>query len=116
MKRTNSQRRMSTLQRRWIFTSVSSRYRHFKEGHRPAPSAWPLSRSLSLPQRALATLLSGEEEDFNSKEAQVLLSLLSVLSRQLQPSSAQVDHQCSPRSQGLPLDVICHNERSCVTL
>ncbi|XP_072554442.1 Fanconi anemia group I protein isoform X3 [Paramormyrops kingsleyae] len=42
-------------------------------------------------QRALATLLSGEEDDFNSKEAQVLLSLLSVLSRQLQPSSSQFE-------------------------
>ncbi|KPP67360.1 Fanconi anemia group I protein-like [Scleropages formosus] len=40
-------------------------------------------------QRALVGLLSGEEEDFNSKEAQLLLSILGVLSRQLEPSSSQ---------------------------
>lgn len=34
--------------------------------------------------------LSGEEEDFNSKEAQLLVSILTVLSRQLEPSSQQV--------------------------
>ncbi|XP_029008598.1 Fanconi anemia group I protein [Betta splendens] len=40
-------------------------------------------------QRALFTQLSGEEEDFNSKEAQLLVSILSVLSHQLKPSSQQ---------------------------
>ncbi|XP_076588504.1 Fanconi anemia group I protein [Chaetodon auriga] len=40
-------------------------------------------------QRALFTQLSGGEEDFNSKEAQLLVSILSVLSRQLKPSSQQ---------------------------
>ncbi|XP_061577509.1 Fanconi anemia group I protein isoform X2 [Cololabis saira] len=40
-------------------------------------------------QRALFTLLSGGEEEFNSKEAQLLVSILSVLSRQLNPSSKQ---------------------------
>ncbi|XP_018620611.2 Fanconi anemia group I protein isoform X2 [Scleropages formosus] len=42
-------------------------------------------------QRALVGLLSGEEEDFNSKEAQLLLSILGVLSRQLEPSSSQFE-------------------------
>ncbi|XP_031716924.1 Fanconi anemia group I protein isoform X1 [Anarrhichthys ocellatus] len=41
-------------------------------------------------QRALFTQLSGGEEEFNSKEAQLLVSILSVLSRQLKPSSQQV--------------------------
>ncbi|KAJ8002982.1 hypothetical protein DPEC_G00164610 [Dallia pectoralis] len=40
-------------------------------------------------QRALFTQLSGAEEDFNSKEAQLLVSILSVLSRQLEPTSKQ---------------------------
>ncbi|XP_070764117.1 Fanconi anemia group I protein [Enoplosus armatus] len=40
-------------------------------------------------QRALFTQLSGSEEEFNSKEAQLLVSILSVLSRQLKPSSQQ---------------------------
>ncbi|KAF6735606.1 Fanconi anemia group I protein [Oryzias melastigma] len=40
-------------------------------------------------QRALFTKLSGNEEDFNSREAQLLVSILSVLSRQLNPSSKQ---------------------------
>uniref|UniRef100_A0A665VLZ7 FA complementation group I n=1 Tax=Echeneis naucrates TaxID=173247 RepID=A0A665VLZ7_ECHNA len=40
-------------------------------------------------QRALFTQLSGEEEEFNSKEAQLLVSILSVLSRQLKPGSKQ---------------------------
>ncbi|XP_067090629.1 Fanconi anemia group I protein [Osmerus mordax] len=40
-------------------------------------------------QRALLTQLSGGEDDFNSKEAQLLVSILSVLSRQLEPSSPQ---------------------------
>ncbi|XP_034733933.1 Fanconi anemia group I protein isoform X1 [Etheostoma cragini] len=40
-------------------------------------------------QRALFTQLSGGEEEFNSKEAQLLVSILSVLSRQLKPSSQQ---------------------------
>uniref|UniRef100_A0AAQ5XU60 FA complementation group I n=1 Tax=Amphiprion ocellaris TaxID=80972 RepID=A0AAQ5XU60_AMPOC len=40
-------------------------------------------------QRALFTQLTGAEEDFNSKEAQLLVSILSVLSRQLKPSSQQ---------------------------
>ncbi|XP_070686476.1 Fanconi anemia group I protein [Pempheris klunzingeri] len=40
-------------------------------------------------QRALFTQLSGGEEEFNTKEAQLLVSILSVLSRQLKPSSQQ---------------------------
>lgn len=40
-------------------------------------------------QRALFTQLSGTEDEFNSKEAQLLVSILSVLSRQLEPSSQQ---------------------------
>uniref|UniRef100_A0A3Q3RCC6 FA complementation group I n=1 Tax=Monopterus albus TaxID=43700 RepID=A0A3Q3RCC6_MONAL len=40
-------------------------------------------------QRALFTQLSGGEEDFNSKEAQLLVNILSVLSLQLKPSSPQ---------------------------
>ncbi|XP_034032707.1 Fanconi anemia group I protein isoform X2 [Thalassophryne amazonica] len=40
-------------------------------------------------QRALFTQLSGGEDEFNSKEAQLLVSILSVLSRQLKPSSQQ---------------------------
>nr|XP_033491142.1 Fanconi anemia group I protein [Epinephelus lanceolatus] len=40
-------------------------------------------------QRALFTQLSGSEDEFNSKEAQLLVSILSVLSRQLKPSSQQ---------------------------
>ncbi|XP_073687572.1 Fanconi anemia group I protein isoform X2 [Garra rufa] len=40
-------------------------------------------------QRALMNQLSGGEEEFNSKEAQLLVSILSVLSRQLNPSSQQ---------------------------
>ncbi|XP_014858692.1 PREDICTED: Fanconi anemia group I protein [Poecilia mexicana] len=40
-------------------------------------------------QRALFTQLSGGEEDFNSREAQLLVSILTVLSRQLKPSSKQ---------------------------
>ncbi|XP_037308033.2 Fanconi anemia group I protein [Pungitius pungitius] len=40
-------------------------------------------------QRALFTQLSGGEEEFNSKEAQLLVSILCVLSRQLKPSSQQ---------------------------
>ncbi|KAK1887817.1 Fanconi anemia group I protein like [Dissostichus eleginoides] len=36
-------------------------------------------------QRALFTQLSGGEEEFNSKEAQMLVSILTVLSRQLKP-------------------------------
>ncbi|XP_039978862.1 Fanconi anemia group I protein [Xiphias gladius] len=40
-------------------------------------------------QRALFTQVSGGEEEFNSKEAQLLVSILSVLSRQLKPSSQQ---------------------------
>ncbi|XP_066523635.1 Fanconi anemia group I protein [Hoplias malabaricus] len=40
-------------------------------------------------QRALFTQLSGGEEDFNSREAQLLVSILSLLSRLLEPSSEQ---------------------------
>jgi hypothetical protein len=47
-------------------------------------------RSLPCPQRSLFNQLSGLEEEFNSKEAQLLISILSVLSRQLEPSSQQV--------------------------
>ncbi|KAF3854640.1 hypothetical protein F7725_022695, partial [Dissostichus mawsoni] len=41
-------------------------------------------------QRALFTQLSGGEEEFNSKEAQTLVSILTVLSRQLKPASQQM--------------------------
>uniref|UniRef100_A0AAQ6IQJ1 FA complementation group I n=1 Tax=Anabas testudineus TaxID=64144 RepID=A0AAQ6IQJ1_ANATE len=40
-------------------------------------------------QRTLFSQLSGGEEEFNSKEAQLLVNILSVLSRQLKPSSQQ---------------------------
>uniref|UniRef100_A0A3Q2CH73 FA complementation group I n=1 Tax=Cyprinodon variegatus TaxID=28743 RepID=A0A3Q2CH73_CYPVA len=40
-------------------------------------------------QRALFTQLSGGEEEFNSREAQLLVSILTVLSRQLKPTSKQ---------------------------
>ncbi|KAK3558477.1 hypothetical protein QTP86_018127 [Hemibagrus guttatus] len=40
-------------------------------------------------QRALFSQLSGGEEDFSSKEAQLLVSILSVLSRLLEPNSQQ---------------------------
>ncbi|KAK1158085.1 Fanconi anemia group I protein-like isoform X1 [Acipenser oxyrinchus oxyrinchus] len=40
-------------------------------------------------QRSLVNQLSGGEDDFNSKEAQIVVSILSVLSRQLEPSSPQ---------------------------
>uniref|UniRef100_A0A672KU07 Fanconi anemia group I protein-like n=1 Tax=Sinocyclocheilus grahami TaxID=75366 RepID=A0A672KU07_SINGR len=40
-------------------------------------------------QRALMNQLSGGEEGFNSKEAQLLVSILSILSRQHNPSSQQ---------------------------
>ncbi|CAL8260390.1 unnamed protein product [Merluccius merluccius] len=40
-------------------------------------------------QRALFARLTGAEEEFNSKEAQLLVSVLTVLSRQLDPSSQQ---------------------------
>ncbi|XP_060709257.1 Fanconi anemia group I protein isoform X1 [Hemiscyllium ocellatum] len=40
-------------------------------------------------QRSLLTQLSGDEEDFNSKEAQLLVSILSTLSRLLEPTSEQ---------------------------
>ncbi|KAM9854975.1 Fanconi anemia group I protein [Aulostomus maculatus] len=40
-------------------------------------------------QRALFTQLSAGEDEFNSKEAQLLLSILTVLSQQLKPSSPQ---------------------------
>ncbi|XP_066558133.1 Fanconi anemia group I protein [Amia ocellicauda] len=40
-------------------------------------------------QRSLLNQLSGGDEDFHSKEAQLLLNILSVLSRQLEPTSPQ---------------------------
>ncbi|KAK6475043.1 Fanconi anemia group I protein-like isoform X1 [Huso huso] len=40
-------------------------------------------------QRSLLNQLSGGEDDFNSKEAQIVVNILSVLSRQLEPSSPQ---------------------------
>ncbi|XP_072290472.1 Fanconi anemia group I protein isoform X2 [Eucyclogobius newberryi] len=40
-------------------------------------------------QRVLFAQLSGEQEEFNSKEAQLIVSILSVLSRQLKPSSQE---------------------------
>ncbi|TSK45830.1 Fanconi anemia group I protein [Bagarius yarrelli] len=41
-------------------------------------------------QRALFSQLSGAEEDFSSKEAQLLVSILSLLSRLLEPNSPQM--------------------------
>ncbi|KAI5606378.1 Fanconi anemia group I protein, partial [Silurus asotus] len=41
-------------------------------------------------QRALFSQLSGGEEDFNSREAQLLVSILNVLSRLLEPTSQQM--------------------------
>ncbi|KAJ0047314.1 hypothetical protein NL108_004221, partial [Boleophthalmus pectinirostris] len=47
--------------------------------------------SLHLYQsRVLFAQLSSEQDEFNSKEAQLLISILSVLSRQLKPSSQEV--------------------------
>ncbi|XP_033823746.1 Fanconi anemia group I protein isoform X2 [Periophthalmus magnuspinnatus] len=40
-------------------------------------------------QRVLFAQLSGEQDEFNSKEAQLIISILSVLSRQLKPSSQE---------------------------
>ncbi|XP_008317251.1 Fanconi anemia group I protein isoform X2 [Cynoglossus semilaevis] len=40
-------------------------------------------------QRSLFTRLSGAEEEINSKEAQLLVSILTVLSQQLKPSTKQ---------------------------
>ncbi|GAB1292231.1 Fanconi anemia group I protein homolog [Apodemus speciosus] len=40
-------------------------------------------------QRSLLNLLSSEEEDFNSKEALLLLMVLSILSKMLEPTSPQ---------------------------
>ncbi|XP_036042581.1 Fanconi anemia group I protein isoform X2 [Onychomys torridus] len=40
-------------------------------------------------QRSLLNMLSGEEEDFNSKEALLLITILSTLSKMLEPSSPQ---------------------------
>ncbi|CAL1595500.1 unnamed protein product [Knipowitschia caucasica] len=40
-------------------------------------------------QRVLFAQLSGEEDEFNSKEAQLIVNILSVLSRQLKPSSQE---------------------------
>ncbi|CAO2614145.1 Fanconi anemia group I protein homolog [Lemmus lemmus] len=40
-------------------------------------------------QRSLLNLLNSEEEDFNSKEASLLIAILSTLSRLLEPSSPQ---------------------------
>ncbi|XP_020786733.1 Fanconi anemia group I protein [Boleophthalmus pectinirostris] len=40
-------------------------------------------------QRVLFAQLSSEQDEFNSKEAQLLISILSVLSRQLKPSSQE---------------------------
>uniref|UniRef100_A0A3Q2QG22 FA complementation group I n=1 Tax=Fundulus heteroclitus TaxID=8078 RepID=A0A3Q2QG22_FUNHE len=45
--------------------------------------------SFALKQRALFAQLSGGEEEFNSREAQLLVSILAVLARQLKPSSKQ---------------------------
>lgn len=43
-----------------------------------------------LSQRSLLNLLSSQEEDFNSKEALLLVTVLSNLSKLLEPSSPQV--------------------------
>ncbi|XP_039628954.1 Fanconi anemia group I protein [Polypterus senegalus] len=40
-------------------------------------------------QRSLVNQLNGGEDDFNSKEAQLLVNILTLLSRQLEPSSSQ---------------------------
>lgn len=44
----------------------------------------------SLPQRSLLNLLSGEDEGFHSKEALLLVAVLTNLSKLLEPSSPQV--------------------------
>nr|XP_061812726.1 Fanconi anemia group I protein-like isoform X2 [Nerophis lumbriciformis] len=46
-------------------------------------------------QKALFTQLSGGEEALNSKEAQLLVNILNVLSLQLKPSSEQFVQMCS---------------------
>lgn len=61
-------------------------------------------------QRSLLNLLSGEEEDFNSREALLLITILSALSRMLEPTSPQVtavlvqSHLVSLRRE------LCHRE------
>lgn len=47
-----------------------------------------------LPQRSLLNLLSSQEENFNSREAFLLVSVLSSLSRLLEPTSPQVRAPC----------------------
>ncbi|XP_037054055.1 Fanconi anemia group I protein homolog [Peromyscus leucopus] len=46
-------------------------------------------------QRSLLNLLSGEEEDFNSREALLLVTILSALSRMLEPTSPQFTQMLS---------------------
>lgn len=46
-------------------------------------------------QRSLLNLLSGEEEDFNSREALLLITILSALSRMLEPTSPQFTQMLS---------------------
>uniref|UniRef100_A0A2I3RBR1 FA complementation group I n=1 Tax=Pan troglodytes TaxID=9598 RepID=A0A2I3RBR1_PANTR len=47
-------------------------------------------------QRSLLNLLSSQEEDFNSKEALLLVTVLTSLSKLLEPSSPQVIHPPRP--------------------
>lgn len=43
-------------------------------------------------QRSLVNQLSSSEDDFNSKETQLLITILSTLSKLLDPGSQQVIH------------------------
>uniref|UniRef100_A0A8C3AZL7 FA complementation group I n=1 Tax=Cyclopterus lumpus TaxID=8103 RepID=A0A8C3AZL7_CYCLU len=70
-----------------IFTTCQQRY---PDRMAQLLSTMALFMFFACQQRALFTQLSGGEEEFNSKEAQLLVSILSVLSRQLKPSSQQV--------------------------
>ncbi len=73
-----------------LSTSASFRYQlHFQSVHL-SKTHWQILYIFFSVQRALMNQLSGGEEEFNSKEAQLLVSILSVLSRHLNPSSQQV--------------------------
>lgn len=57
-------------------------------------------------QRSLFNQLSGNEEDFNSKEAQLLVSILGLLSRRLEHSTQQVFHYVRDNGvywEGMPI-------------
>ena len=47
---------------------------------------------LSHDQRSLVNQFSSDEDDFNSKETQSLITVLSTLSKLLDPASQQVVH------------------------